>query len=62
MHTPELAKTVASKMAALEINIVRLHLLTPEWQTWAPFYVDREKSTLEFNDAALERLDRSPPL
>lgn len=58
MHTPELAKTVASKMAALGINIVRLHLLTPEWQTWAPFYVDREKSTLEFNDAALERLDR----
>ena len=58
MYAPETAKTVARKMAALGINIVRIHHMTAGWQNAAPFFKDRAESTLEFNDRALELLDR----
>lgn len=58
MFSPGSAETVARKMAALGINIVRIHHMTAPWQNAVPFFSDREKSTLVFNDRALEQLDR----
>jgi hypothetical protein len=51
------ADLVARKLAALGVNIVRIHHLTAAWQVTHPFFVNRKKSALEFNDKALERLD-----
>ncbi len=58
MDSPEAAATVARKLAALGVNIVRLHHMTAGWQNAAPFFRNREESTLDFSDRALERLDR----
>ncbi len=57
MYSRAEAESVARKMAALGINIVRIHHLTAGWQNAAPFFRDREKSTLEFNDKAMAQLD-----
>lgn len=51
------ADEFAAKLAGLGINIVRIHHLTPSWQRAVPFYENREKSTLAFNDEAMEKLD-----
>ena len=56
-RTHQEADDLAVKFAGLGINIVRIHHLTANWQTEAPFYIDPQKSTLEFNDSSLERLD-----
>ena len=48
---------IAKKLAALGVNMVRLHHLTPVWQKAEPFFIDRKKSTLVFSDKALEKLD-----
>ena len=47
-----------NRLIVYSILIVRIHHLTAGWQNAAPFFRDREKSTLEFNDKALELLDR----
>lgn len=57
MYSHDTAKQVARKLAALGVNVVRLHHMTAAWQTAAPFFIDRTKSTFEFNPVALERLD-----
>ncbi len=51
------ADVTAAKWAGLGVNIVRIHHLTPNWQTEAPFYAEPGKSTLRFNEQTLERLD-----
>ncbi len=55
--THEDADKFVAKLAGLGINIVRIHHLTPIWQKEIPFYVDRNKSSLEFNDKAVEKID-----
>lgn len=55
--THEEADRFVQKLAGLGINIARIHHLTPVWQKEIPFYIDRTKSTLEFNDKALEKID-----
>ena len=48
---------LAKKMAALGINMVRLHHISAKWQRAKPLFSQPEKSTLIFNDEALERID-----
>ena len=55
--TEEEADAFAAKLAALGINMVRLHHLAPGWQNSEPLFVDGKKSTLEFSDKALKKLD-----
>lgn len=51
------ADALAAKLAALGINMVRLHHLAASWQKAEPLFRDGKKSTFEFNDRALEKLD-----
>lgn len=55
--TKEEADAFAAKLAALGVNMVRLHHLAPGWQNCEPLFVDGKKSTLVFRDKALEKLD-----
>ena len=55
--TKEEADAFAAKLAALGVNMVRLHHLAPGWQNCEPLFVDGKKSTLVFRDQALEKLD-----
>ena len=51
------ADALAAKLAALGVNMVRLHHLAPGWQQCEPLFTDGTKSTLEFSDRALAKLD-----
>ena len=55
--TKEEADAFAAKLAALGVNMVRLHHLAPGWQNCEPLFVDGKKGTLVFRDKALEKLD-----
>ena len=48
---------LAEKLAALGINMVRLHHLAASWQKAEPLFQNGEMNTFEFNDKALEKLD-----
>ncbi len=48
---------LAQNMAALGINMVRIHHISAKWQKAEPLFAQPEKSTLAFNDKALEKLD-----
>ena len=57
LNTHEEIDALAAKLAALGINMVRLHHLAASWQRAEPLFADEKKSTFEFSDEALEKLD-----